>query len=69
MEVRKRSTESSSSLIYRFTRRTQQSGIIREARRRRFRARPESQLHRRLSALHRAKKREDFERAKKLGIA
>ncbi|MEK7555163.1 MAG: hypothetical protein AAB518_04240 [Patescibacteria group bacterium] len=69
MEVRKRSSESSSSLIYRFTRRTQQSGISREARRRRFHARPESRLRRRLSALHRAKKRKDFERAKKLGIA
>jgi ribosomal protein S21 len=69
MEVRKRSNETTGALIYRFTRRTKQSGILREARKRRFRTRPESKVKARLSALHKAQKRKQYERAKKLGNA
>jgi len=68
MEVRKREGESASSLIYRFTKKTQQSGVLKEAKKRRFRARPVSRIKRRLSALHRVKKKAEFARAKKLGI-
>ncbi len=68
IEVRKREGESSGSLIYRFTKRAQHSGIIREAKKRRFHARPVSRLKRRASAIHRFRKREDFERMKKLGL-
>jgi ribosomal protein S21 len=67
MEIRKRDGESSTSLIYRFTKRVQQSGILREAKKRRFRARPESRIKRKLSALHRVEKKEKFEHAKKMG--
>jgi len=69
MEVRKREGESASSLIYRFTKKTQQSGVLKEAKKRRFRARPVSRVKRRLSALHRAQKKAEFARAKKLGLA
>ena len=69
MEVRKREGESSSSLIYRFTRRAQQTGVIREAKKRRFHKRPISRAKRRSSALHRVHRRVEFQRAKKLGIA
>ncbi len=69
MEVRKRSNETSNALIYRFTRKVQQSGIIREAKKRRFHKRPTSKLRRRLSALHRAVKRKEYVRDRKLGIA
>jgi ribosomal protein S21 len=69
MEIRKRENETASSLIYRFTKRTQQSGILREVKKRRFESRPVSRLKRKLSAIHRAEKRKEFTRAKKLGIA
>ena len=69
MEVRKRENETVNSLIFRFTRRSQQTGLIREARRRRFRKRSQSRLSRKLSALHRIAKKKELERAKKLGIA
>ncbi len=68
MEVKKRENETASSLIYRFTKRTQQSGILREVKKRRFETRSISRLKRRRSAIHRAEKRVEFVRAKKLGI-
>jgi hypothetical protein len=69
MEIRKREGESSTSLIYRFTKRVQQSGVLREAKKRRFRTRTESRIKRKLSALHRVEKKKKFERAKKMGIS
>lgn len=68
MEIRKREGESTSSMIYRFTKKTQQSGILKEAKRRRFYVRPKSRIKRKLSALHRAHKKAEFDRAKKLGL-
>jgi ribosomal protein S21 len=55
-------------MIYRFTKKAQQSGVIREAKRRRFEVRPLSRVKIRLSAIHRARKRTEFERLRKLGI-
>ena len=68
VEIRKREGESTSSLIYRFTKKVQQSGVFREIKKRRFHVRPVSRIKRRSSALHRALKRVEFERARKLGI-
>ena len=68
MQVKKRENETSSSLIYRFTKRVQQSGILKEAKKRRFHKRPETRIKRRLSAIHRAGKKKEFERAKKFGL-
>jgi ribosomal protein S21 len=69
MEVRKKENESSSSLIYRFTKKTQQGGVLREVRKRRFHARKVSRIKRRASAIHRSRKKAEYERAKKLGSA
>lgn len=68
IEVKKREGEVPSSLIYRFTKKIQRSGVLREAKGKRFRRRPVSSAKRRLSALHRARKRKEFERAKKQGL-
>lgn len=68
MEIRKREGESVSSMIYRFTKKTQQSGILKEAKKRRFYERPKSRIKRKLSALHRVQKKAEYERAKKLGL-
>ncbi|OGY62924.1 MAG: hypothetical protein A2745_02650 [Candidatus Harrisonbacteria bacterium RIFCSPHIGHO2_01_FULL_44_13] len=69
MEVKKRAGESTSSLLYRFSKRVQQSGILRESKKRRSYHRPINRNKRRLSALHREQKRKEFERAKKLGLS
>ncbi len=66
--VYKKEGETSSALVYRFTKKMQQSGVLREAKKRRFFARAPGKLKRKLSALHRSAKRIDVERQKKLGI-
>ena len=68
IEVKRKEGESAGTLIYRFTKRVQQSGVLREAKRRRFTHRPANKLKRKRSALHRETKRKELERAKKLGV-
>lgn len=69
VEVRKKEGESASSMLYRFTKKVQQSGILKEAKKRRFHKRNESKLKRKLSAIHRVEKKQEMERMRKLGIA
>jgi ribosomal protein S21 len=69
MEVKKREGESAGSLIYRFNKKTQRSGILKEARKRRFKDRPISRTKRRLSAIHKSIKKQEFEKARKMGTA
>jgi len=66
--IKKREGETAASLLYRFNKRIQQSGILREAKKRRFSNRLPNRNARRRSALHREKKRREIERAKKLGL-
>ena len=68
MEIRKREGESGTSLIYRFTKKIQQSGILKEARKRRFTKREHNKNKRRVLAVKREGKREEAQRKKKLGI-
>jgi len=68
IEVRKKEGESSTGLLYRFTKRVKRSGVLREARSRRFKSRNVSKQKRRLSALHRTGKKKEIERARKLGF-
>lgn len=67
MEVRRKEGENPNSLIFRFLKRMQQTGILRESKKRRFRGRPINRLKRKLSALHREEKKVEYEKAKKLG--
>jgi len=67
MEVRKKEGEAVNSLIFRFIKKVQQSGILRETKKRRFHTRPVNRLKRKLSALHREEKKREREIAKKLG--
>jgi len=66
--VKKREGEPSNSLIYRFTKKIQQSGVLREARKRRFSVRPANKRKRHLSALYKVKETKRILREKKLGI-
>lgn len=68
IEVRKKEGESVQSLIFRFTKKIKQSGILTEARKRQFRERPQSKLKKRLSAIYRFNKQKEFEKKRKLGL-
>ncbi len=67
MEVRRKEGENPNSLIFRFLKRVQQTGVLREAKKRRFYGRPANKLKRKLSALHRVEKKSAMEKARKLG--
>jgi len=69
MLIKRKEGESVSSLLYRFSKRVQQSGILREAKKRKRHERPVSRVKRKLSALHRVAKKKETERLKKLGLA
>jgi ribosomal protein S21 len=68
IEVRKKDNESPSSLLYRFTKKVRQSGVLHETRKRRFKDRTQNRQKRRLAALHRETKKRETARKKKLGV-
>ncbi len=67
IEVNKSDNETSMSLIRRFTRRIQQSGVLQRARDIQFKKRPESTLVKKTKALKREKKKKRIEYLWKLG--
>jgi ribosomal protein S21 len=67
VSVKKREGENSSAVVYRFTRKVQRSGVLREFRKRRFHDRKINRNKRRRSALHREHRRAEIEKSKKLG--
>ncbi len=69
MLIKRKEGESVSSLLYRFSKKVQQSGVLREAKKRRYHDRSVSRIKRKLSALHRVSKKKETERLKKLGLA
>ncbi|MEK7110746.1 MAG: 30S ribosomal protein S21 [Patescibacteria group bacterium] len=69
IEIKKKEGESASALMFRFSKKVRQSGLVTEVRRRRFKKRPENKNKRRLSALYRAGKKVETARLKKLGLA
>ena len=68
MELKRREGESVSSFLYRFTKKVRQSGILVEAKKRRFKNRGVSKRTKRLSALYREAKKVEVERARRLGL-
>jgi len=68
MLVRKKEGETTGSFLYRFSKKMQQSGILREARKRKFHKRATSRIKRRLSALYRQDKKREIARKKKFGL-
>lgn len=67
MEVRKKEGEAVGSLIYRFIKKVQQTGVLREAKKRRFHSRTPNRLKRKISALHREATKREMEKARKMG--
>ncbi len=67
LEVRKKEKETSQNLIRRFTRRVQQSGILLQARKIRFKQRKKSGQMKKRAALRREELKKEYDRLKKLG--
>lgn len=67
VQVKRREKESTNSLIRRFARRVQQSGLLKQARKNRFRQTPKSKRQTKEAALHREKVITEKERLRKLG--
>ena len=68
IEIRKKSGDSAATTLFNFSKRVKRSGLLKEARKRRFHSRKVSRLKRKLSAIHREDKKKDVERSRKLGI-
>jgi ribosomal protein S21 len=68
IKIRKKEGESNQSLLFRFTRKIKQSGVLTEARKRQFKDREPKKLKKSLSAIYRSQKTKEYERMKKLGI-
>ncbi|MBI2592735.1 MAG: 30S ribosomal protein S21 [Candidatus Colwellbacteria bacterium] len=66
--VRRKEGESPNSLIYRFSKKMQQSGILKEAKRRRFVKRNPSRAKVRASAMRRVRKTIEVEKLRKMGL-
>lgn len=67
IQVKKKEKETAESLIRRFTRRVQQSGVLRQVRRQRFHQTEKSKDKRRNEALYKVDIRKEINRMKKLG--
>lgn len=68
IKVKRKEGETHSSLLFRFGKRIQQSGVLKEAKKRRFRSRPQNRAKRLVSALYREKKRAELEKMRKMGL-
>ena len=67
LEIKRKQGETSSALMFNFTKRMKRSGILKEARKRLFYARTTSRIKRKASAIHRNEKKIEVDRARKLG--
>lgn len=67
MKIQKQQKETSQSLVYRFTKAIQKSGVLIEARKRRFQERKKSENFKKRAALIKLEKTKKFEKLKKLG--
>ena len=68
VEVRKKEGESAGSLLFRFSKKMRQSGVLAEVRKRQFKHRAQNRRKRRLKSAYREKTRLDRVRQKKLGL-
>ncbi len=67
IEVKRKEGETLSAFLYRFSKRVKWSGILKEAKSRRFRDRNVNRNKRRLSAIYRTRKAEAVRRERKYG--
>jgi ribosomal protein S21 len=67
IEIKKNPNENNGSILRRFSRRIQESGIVRKVKGSRYNLRKESKLKVKKSALKRMSRRQEIEKLKKLG--
>ena len=67
MKIVKQPRETSQSLVYRFTKAVQKSGVLLEPRKRRFVVRVKSENMQKRTALAKVTKKKEFAKLKKLG--
>ena len=67
LEVKKQERETTQALIRRFSKNMQRSGILMQARKRRYQGRSASQLTKKKAALRRIESRIQYEKLRKLG--
>lgn len=67
LEVKKNSNETTGSLIRRFTKKMQSSGVLKKAKNRKYWTRPRSDFVKRKDALNRLNKQKELEKMRKLG--
>ncbi|MBP6975635.1 MAG: hypothetical protein KBB51_02270 [Candidatus Moranbacteria bacterium] len=67
IQVKRKERETAEGLIRRFSRRVQQSGVLRRVRKLRFRQGEKSKDERRNEALYKVKIRKEIDRLKKMG--
>ena len=67
LEVKKQERENSQSLIRRFSKRLQHSGLLKRARKKRFRAKIKSENMQQKAALRREELKQKYEQLKKMG--
>ncbi|PIQ06212.1 MAG: hypothetical protein COW72_02235 [Candidatus Nealsonbacteria bacterium CG18_big_fil_WC_8_21_14_2_50_37_10] len=67
LEIKKQERESSQSLIFRFTKAIKQSGILRRAKKIRFKIKEKSRDMKKKGALRREEMKKEYERLKKIG--
>ncbi len=68
VEVKQKDKENSDSVVKRFTRQVQKSGVLPKARKRRFRTKDKTKRQKRDDAKYKEKVRTAVEKAKKMGI-
>ena len=69
LEVKKQERENSQTLVRRFAQRVRKSGILRLARKIRFREKPKSRQMKKRAALRREEMKKEYEKLGKLGRA
>lgn len=69
VKLLKKEGEAPSALLFRFTKKIKQSGVLREAKKRRFTSRKPNRRKVRLLAKHREVRRSQIERLRKLGLS
>jgi ribosomal protein S21 len=65
--IRKKEGESANSLVYRFVKKVQQGGVLRESKKRRFSSRQPNTTSVKKSRLYKIKRTAEIERSRKLG--
>lgn len=68
LQVKRKEGESASAFLYRFTKKMQQSGILKEAKKRRNSKRPLNKTKRKAAAVYRDNKKQEVLKAKKMGL-